>query len=36
LENTNISLKIKEDFPFNLSKSLDFALFRAVNRNISA
>ncbi|EKN62359.1 hypothetical protein BABA_26236 [Neobacillus bataviensis LMG 21833] len=36
LGNTHISLKIRGVFPFILSKSLDFVLFRAVNRNISA
>ena len=36
LGNTHISLKIREVFPLILSKSLDFVLFKAVNRNISA
>jgi hypothetical protein len=36
LGNTYISLKIGEAFPVILSKSLDFVLFLAVNRNFFA
>jgi hypothetical protein len=36
LGNTHISLKTREVFPVILLKFLDFVLFRAVNRNISA
>ncbi|MDQ1000077.1 hypothetical protein QFZ28_000477 [Neobacillus niacini] len=32
----HISLKIGGAFPLIVSKSLDFVLFKAVNRNISA
>jgi hypothetical protein len=36
LGNTHISLKIRGVFPLISSKSLDFVLFREINRNISA
>jgi hypothetical protein len=36
LGNTHISLKISGVFPLIVSKSLDFVLFKADNRNISA
>jgi hypothetical protein len=36
LGNTHISLKISGGIPLIVSKSLKFALFKAVNRNISA
>jgi hypothetical protein len=36
LGNTHISLKLSGFFPLIVSKSLEFFLFKAVNRNISA